>query len=59
VARFKVCYDLIKSNIFYVEADSAQQAIAKVEMDDLLEPDDSEEWELDPYAEEVDDDVEE
>jgi len=57
--KFKVCYDLVKRDIFYVEAESPSEAVRKVEADLLLEPDDYAEIELAPYAEEVDDDVEE
>jgi hypothetical protein len=57
--KYRVLYDSVQRDIYVVTAESPGEAVRKVEADLLLEPDDSEEWELDPYAEEVDDDVEE
>ena len=57
--KYRVLYDSLQRDIFYVEAESPSEAVRKVEADLLLEPDDHEEIEIAPYAEEVDDDVEE
>jgi len=57
--KYHVLYDSLQRDIFYVEAESPSEAVRKVEADLLLEPDDHAEIEIAPYAEEVDDDVEE